>query len=198
VKEDSYPSCSPIDILHFNWDIFLVSYSGFLFISVVLLSNSLSSPNTTVYKFKVCFEICLFSPTSWIQRRFWQVWLVACWWHSTFIDFDPCISSLIMAHGKAPQQARVHEDEELVEDNFTFTHQLSLKVDSHSSTLSFALETFGTTQKRSLDNSRTKWTSFVDRGRRCKQNWMQGSHLQSPQSRIRMEWNTTDQKSSAK
>ena len=46
-----------------------------------------------------------------------------------------------MAHEKAPQQAWVHEDEKLVEDNFTFTHQLSLKVDSHSSNLSFSLET---------------------------------------------------------
>jgi hypothetical protein len=41
-----------------------------------------------------------------------------------------------------------HVDEELVEDNFTSTHRLSLRVDSHSSTLSFTLETLA--QHRTL------------------------------------------------
>jgi hypothetical protein len=82
----------PIDILHFNWDIFLVSYSCLFFISVVLLSNSLSSPTTIVYKFKVHVEIYLFFPTSWTPGRFLEI-LVGRMLVRTqnFIDSDPCI-----------------------------------------------------------------------------------------------------------
>jgi hypothetical protein len=35
----------------------------------------------------------------------------------------------------------VNLEDELVDDNFTTTHRLSLRIDSHSSTLSFTLDT---------------------------------------------------------
>jgi hypothetical protein len=50
------------------------------------------------------------------------------------------IASLSMAHGNGQQQARAHMEDKLVDDNFTTTHRLSLRVDSHSLTLSFTLD----------------------------------------------------------
>jgi hypothetical protein len=60
----------------------------------------------------------------------------------SIIEFDPYSQFLTMENGKAPQKDWELEDEELVQNNFIFSHRLSLKVDSHSSTLSFALEAF--------------------------------------------------------
>jgi len=53
-----------------------------------------------------------------------------------------------MENGNEPQKYRELEDDELMEDNFTFTHRLSLKVDFHSLTLSFYFETMA--QHRAL------------------------------------------------
>jgi hypothetical protein len=46
-----------------------------------------------------------------------------------------------MAKGKAHMQTQAEEVAESVEDNFTSTQCLSIKVDSHSSTISFSLDT---------------------------------------------------------
>jgi hypothetical protein len=46
-----------------------------------------------------------------------------------------------MAKGKEPKFTQVAEVTESVEDNFTSTQHLSIKVDSHNSTISFALDT---------------------------------------------------------
>jgi hypothetical protein len=53
-----------------------------------------------------------------------------------------------LLEGMAQQQAREKMEEELVDDNFTTTQQLSLCLDSHGSTLSFTLETLA--QHRTL------------------------------------------------
>jgi hypothetical protein len=100
-----------------------------------------------------CFGKRLIPPASWnlsLNLSLALVSLVGCYpvENLSIIEFDPYSQFLKMENGNEPQKARELEDDELMEDNFTFTHRLSLKVDSHSSTLSFALETMA--QHRAL------------------------------------------------
>jgi hypothetical protein len=53
----------------------------------------------------------------------------------------PCNQHKIMEKGKEPQFSQATGAVESLEDNFTSTQRLSLKVDSHNFTLSFSLET---------------------------------------------------------
>lgn len=84
----------------------------------------------------------------------WQLWLFMGWKSvlvSLVSNFLVAISSItesnsdtqisIMAKRKAHMQTLAAEVAESMEDNFTSTQRLSIKVDSHSSTISFALDT---------------------------------------------------------
>jgi hypothetical protein len=54
---------------------------------------------------------------------------------------DSDTSIIIMAKGKAHMQTQAEEVEVSVEDNFTSTQSLSIKVNSHGLTISFTLDT---------------------------------------------------------
>ena len=59
----------------------------------------------------------------------------------TSYHFGLNFQSISMVKGKEVPQETLARVEESVEDNFTTTQALSLKIDVHGSTLSFALET---------------------------------------------------------
>ena len=56
-------------------------------------------------------------------------------------QFDLCNLSLVVAHENGEHQAQANLEDKVVDDNFTTTHRLSLRIDSHNSTLSFTLDT---------------------------------------------------------
>jgi hypothetical protein len=149
-----------IDIQQKNLVDFLVSFIGLLFISVGFQLESLSSANTIVCKIKVCFGICLLSPAS-RNLGLALVGLVGFYLEVilSIIEFDLYFEFITMVNEKAPQKYRELEDEEMVEENFTFSHRLSLKVDSHSSTLSFVLQTL--TQHRELIGQLQEEANFL-------------------------------------
>jgi hypothetical protein len=60
---------------------------------------------------------------------------------SSIVEIDSCTSITIMAKGKAHMHTQAKEVEESIEDIFTSTQCLSIKVKSHSSTISFSLDT---------------------------------------------------------
>jgi hypothetical protein len=71
------------------------------------------------------------------------------------------ISFTSLLEGMAQHPARERLEEELVDDNFTTTQQLSLCLDSHSSTLSFTLDTLA--QHRTLISQLQDEVEFLRR-----------------------------------
>jgi hypothetical protein len=143
--------CHPFDTQKNNLVDFLVSLPGLVGFQLEYLSTS----NFFVCEKKGCFGKHLIPPTSWnlsltFNLSMALVSLVGFYPMEKFsiIEFNPYSQFLKMENGNEPQKARELEDDELMEENFTFTHRLSLKVDSHSSTLSFSLETMA--QHRAL------------------------------------------------